>query len=117
MHHSHHVLGTRRSPRGRALARMCQPHMHFRSNDGKQAATIFSASNDFNETRLWYSLDNASGGWLHSFDSVQNEMLREHRTPPTVKVCGEKAKARHDGCDSRDHTVTVSYTHLTLPTN
>ena len=84
---------------------MCQPHMHFRSEDGKQAATIFSASNAFNETRLWYSLDNASGGWLHRFDSVQNEMLRERNSPPTVKVCGRKAKVRHDGCDSRDHTV------------
>ena len=101
----HQVAGTRRSPRGHALARMCQPHMHFRSEDGKQAATIFSASNAFNETRLWYSLDNASGGWLHRFDSVQNEMLRERNSPPTVKVCGKKAKVRHDGCDSRDHTV------------
>lgn len=79
--------------------------MHFRSNDGKQAATVFSASNAFNETRLWYSLDNASGGWLHSFDSVRNEILREQKTPPTVMVCGEKAKARLDGCDIRDHTV------------
>lgn len=94
-----------RSPHGHALARMCQPHMHFRSNDGTQALTIFSASNAYNQTRLWYSMDNATGGVLHKFDLVAMEMQRERRNPPTVTVCGSKVTPQMDGCNMRDHTV------------
>lgn len=93
------------SPRREALARMCRPMMHFRSDDGAQAATIFAASNAFNETRLWYSLDNATGGSLHKFTAVDAQMRSERLQPPVVLACGAKPAVVHRGCQSLDHTL------------
>ena len=91
------------SPRRQALARMCHPHVHARSTDGAQAATIFSASSAFNETKLWYALDNATGGLLHHFDDFTREQEAELRSPPIVWACGQRTPARPSACRRLDH--------------
>ena len=79
------------------LARMCSDTVHARSHDhNRTAVTVFAASHNGSETRLWYALDDLSNGLMQGFrgTAIHDERERETTTPPEVRWCGHAASVQ-----------------------
>ena len=83
------------------LARMCDDTVYARSHDhNRTAVTVFAASHNGSETRLWYALDDLSNGLMQGFrgTAIHDERERETTTPPEVRWCGHAASVQAYGC-------------------
>ena len=81
---------------------MCDDTVHARSHDhNRTAVTVFAASHNGSETRLWYALDDLSNGLMRGFkglESIRYERERETTSPPQVRWCGHAASVQAYGC-------------------
>ena len=83
------------------LARMCSDTVHARSHDhNRTAVTVFAASHNGSETRLWYTIDDLSHGLMRGFSSAYHHIARESEigSPPDVRWCGHATLPRMYGC-------------------